>query len=123
MTGYVVHYSDGITERSLRLSALTLSVNITHLGRNRAYTIEVEATSLQLSGVSYTADVLISDEHSVRTSNSTENTRNEKDNNIMIIIIGAAGAVISVILLSIIIVGVIVVLATRSVTVITYTPP
>lgn len=37
----------------------------THLGRNRAYAIEVEATSFQLSGVSYTVDVLISDEYSV----------------------------------------------------------
>ena len=51
MTGYVVHYSDGSTDRSM--SASSTSADITGLVNDgRTYSISVEATSEQLSGES-----------------------------------------------------------------------
>ena len=89
MTGYVVLYTDGIIERSLRLPAHTFATEITQLARNKAYTISVEATSLQLSGVSYTMDVLVSDEQ-LTLNNSTKSTSEDKDIILVIAITAAA---------------------------------
>ena len=49
MTGYVVHYSDGDTDRNESVPASSTSSLITGLS---IYTISVEATSEHLSGVS-----------------------------------------------------------------------
>ena len=89
VTGYVVHYSDGITERSLRLSALDFCANITQLGHNRAYTIVVEATSSQLSGLSYTINILITDKQPAARNNSTRSTGNRMTVTIIIVATGA----------------------------------
>ena len=88
MTGYVVHYNDGVIERSLRLAAFTFHTNITQLGRNREYTLAIEATSIQLSGVSYTTNILVTDEGSPY-GNSTASIRNDGD---MVVTIAAAVA-------------------------------
>ena len=53
VTSYVVHYTDGIIERSMNLAASFTSANITGLISDRTYAISVEATSIQLSGVSH----------------------------------------------------------------------
>ena len=52
MTGYVVHYSDGDTDRTESVAASSTSYNITDLTSGLTYTISVEATSEHLSGVS-----------------------------------------------------------------------
>ena len=52
MTGYVVHYSDGDTDRNESVPASSTSFLITRLTINITYTISVEATSEHLSGVS-----------------------------------------------------------------------
>ena len=52
VTGYVVHYSDGSTDRSMSASASSTSADITGLANGRIYFISVEATSEQLSGES-----------------------------------------------------------------------
>ena len=52
MTGYVVHYSDGDTDRNESVPASSTSFLITGLTINITYTISVEATSEHLSGVS-----------------------------------------------------------------------
>ena len=52
MTGYVVHYSDGDTDRTESVAANSTSYNITDLTSGLTYTISVEATSEHLSGVS-----------------------------------------------------------------------
>ena len=53
MTGYVVHYSDGSTDRSMSAAASSTSADITGLVNDgRTYSISVEATSEHLSGES-----------------------------------------------------------------------
>ena len=53
VTGYVVHYSDGSTDRSMSAAASSTSADITGLVNDgRTYSISVEATSEHLSGES-----------------------------------------------------------------------
>ena len=52
MTGYVVHYSDGTTDRMKSVAASSTSTDITGLTSGLTYTISVEATSQHLSGES-----------------------------------------------------------------------
>ena len=52
MTGYVVHYSDGDTDRNERVPASSTSSLITGLTIYITYTLSVEATSKHLSGES-----------------------------------------------------------------------
>ena len=52
MTGYVVHYSDGDTDRTESGAASSTSYNVTDLTSGLTYTISVEAASEHLSGVS-----------------------------------------------------------------------
>ena len=52
MTGYVVHYSDGDTDRNESVPASSTTSLITGLTINITYTISVEATSEHLSGES-----------------------------------------------------------------------
>ena len=52
MTGYVVHYSDGDTDRTESVAASSTSSDITHLTSGLTYTISVEVTSQHLSGES-----------------------------------------------------------------------
>ena len=52
VTGYVVHYSDGDTNRTDNVAASSTSSDITHLTSGLTYTISVEATSQHLSGES-----------------------------------------------------------------------
>ena len=62
MTGYVVHYSDGSTDRSMIAAASSTSADITGLVNDgRTYSISVEATSEQLSGESPIVDVVLSE--------------------------------------------------------------
>ena len=58
MTGYVVHYSDGDTDRNGSVAASSTSYNITDLSWCVTYTISVEATSEHLSRVSESAGML-----------------------------------------------------------------
>ena len=58
MTGYIVHYSDGSTDRSM--AASSTSADITGLVNDgRTYSISVEATSAHLSGESETMDITL----------------------------------------------------------------
>ena len=52
MTGYVVHYSDGDTDRTESVAASSTSYDMTDLTSGLTYTISVEATSEHLSGAS-----------------------------------------------------------------------
>ena len=52
MTGHVVHYSDGTTDRMESVAASSTSTDITGLTSGLTYTISVEATSQHLSGES-----------------------------------------------------------------------
>ena len=52
MTGYVVHYSDGDTDRTESVPASSTSSLITDLTDGLNYTFSVEATSEHLSGES-----------------------------------------------------------------------
>ena len=52
MTGYVVHYIDGTTDRMKSVAASSTSTDITDLTSGLTYTISVEATSQHLSGES-----------------------------------------------------------------------
>ena len=52
MTGYVVHYSDGETDRTESVPASSTTSLITGLTINITYNFSVEATSKHLSGVS-----------------------------------------------------------------------
>ena len=58
VTGYVVHYSDGDTDRNGSVAASSTSYNITDLSWCVTYTISVEATSEHLSRVSESAGML-----------------------------------------------------------------
>ena len=59
MAGYVVHYSDGSTDRFMSAAASSTSADITGLTNGRTYSISVEATSEQLSGESATMDITL----------------------------------------------------------------
>ena len=60
VTGYVVHYSDGSTDRSMSVAASSTSADITGLVNDgRIYSISVEATSEQLSGESDAVDITV----------------------------------------------------------------
>ena len=52
VTGYVVHYSDGVDNINQTVAASSTSPNITNLDRNTSYQFSVEATSEHLSGES-----------------------------------------------------------------------
>ena len=52
MTGYVVHYSDGDTDRTESVPASSTSSLITGLTLNITYTVTVEARSEHICGVS-----------------------------------------------------------------------
>ena len=60
VTGYVVHYFDGTTNRSKNVIASTTSSNITNLTKGQTYTISVEATSEHLSGESDNMSITLS---------------------------------------------------------------
>ena len=60
MTGYVVHYFDGTTNRSKSVIASTTSSNITNLTIDASYTFTVEATSEHLSGESENMSITLS---------------------------------------------------------------
>ena len=57
MTGYVVHYSDGDTDRNESVPASSTSSLITGLTNCINYTFSVEATSEHLSGKSDTMTI------------------------------------------------------------------
>ena len=52
VTGYVVHYSDGSSERSMNVINSTTELVISNLTNGSTYVITVEATSDHLSGES-----------------------------------------------------------------------
>ena len=57
VTGYVVHYSDGDTDRNESVPASSTSSLITGLTNCISYTFSVEATSEHLSGESDTSTI------------------------------------------------------------------
>ena len=59
VTGYVVHYSDGTTDRMKSVAASSTSTDITDLAGGLTYTISVEATSQHLSGESEDMDIAV----------------------------------------------------------------
>ena len=59
VTGYVVHYSDGTTDRMKSVAASSTSTDITGLTSGLTYTISVEATSQHLSGESDDVDITL----------------------------------------------------------------
>ena len=59
VTGYVVHYSDGTTDRMKSVAASSTSTDISSLSSGRTYTISVEATSSQLSGESEVVTIAV----------------------------------------------------------------
>ena len=59
VTGYVVHYSDGTTDRMKSVAASSTSTDIPSLSSGRTYTISVEATSSQLSGESEVVTIAV----------------------------------------------------------------
>ena len=58
MTGYVVHYSDGVTNMTESVPASSISLLVTNLTNCHNYTFSVEALSEHLSG---TSDIHIMD--------------------------------------------------------------
>ena len=59
MTGYVVHYSDGDTDRTESVPASSTSSLITGLTNCISYTFSVEATSEHLSGESKNLTIVL----------------------------------------------------------------
>ena len=59
MTGYVVHYSDHSTDRSMSAAVSSTSADITGLTNGRIYSISVEVTSEQLSGESEPMTIVV----------------------------------------------------------------
>ena len=59
VTGYVVHYSDGDTDRNESVPASSTSSLITGLTINITYNFSVEATSEHLSGESGSCTIVI----------------------------------------------------------------
>ena len=52
MTGYIVHYSDGVTNMTESVSASSTSSHITNLTNCYNHNFSVEAVSEHLSGIS-----------------------------------------------------------------------
>ena len=69
MTGYVVHYSDGTTDRMESVAASSTSTDITGLTSGLTYTISVEATSQHLSGESDDMTITLGELISITTMN------------------------------------------------------
>lgn len=86
MTGYVIHYTDGNTERSKRVASFYLRTNITQLIPNRAYTMILEATSAQLSGVSDAMELFLI-EGDFETSNNSTSSQEIVDNPLILVAI------------------------------------
>ena len=59
MTGYVVHYSDGDTDRTESVPAFSTSSLITGLTFNITYIVTVEARSEHICGVSETHNITL----------------------------------------------------------------
>ena len=59
MTGYVVHYSDGDTDRTESVPASSTSSLITGLIFNITYTVTVEARSKHICGESETHNIIL----------------------------------------------------------------
>ena len=59
VTGYVVHYSDGDTDRNESVPASSTSSLITGLTDGLNYTFSVEATSHYLSGLSCPVNIIL----------------------------------------------------------------
>ena len=57
VTGYVVHYSDGVNNMTERVPASFTSHSITNLTRCSDYTFSVEAASEHISGLSRTVEL------------------------------------------------------------------
>ena len=64
VTSYVVHYSDGITDRNDSVIVSQPRHFITNLTNGLTYTISVEATSQEFSGESENMTIILS-EHNV----------------------------------------------------------
>ena len=52
VTGYVVHYSDGVTNMTHSVPASSTGVHVTNLISCRIYTFSIQATSEHFSGLS-----------------------------------------------------------------------
>ena len=63
MTGYVVHYSDGDTDRTESVRASSTSSLTTGLTNCISYTFSVEATSEHLSGESDTLTIELGEQN------------------------------------------------------------
>ena len=59
MTGYVVHYSDGVTNMTHSVPASSTTLQITNITSCINYTFSVEATSQHLSGESDTFGIIL----------------------------------------------------------------
>lgn len=95
VTGYVIHYTDGTIERSMSLAASSTSTNITGLINDRTYGISVEATSVQLSGVSHVMVRVGEDPDTApRASGSGD------DIGVAVVLVGSASLVVVVIFLA-----------------------
>ena len=68
VTGYIVHYSDGDTNRTDNVAASANSSDITHLTSGLTYTISVEATSQHLSGESDEWTITLGEMYSLSTA-------------------------------------------------------
>ena len=88
MTGYVVYYTDGITERSKRVASSHMKTNLTHLSPNQAYTIILEATSVQLSGVSYAMELFLNG-GDLKSSHNPTSSNGIAENPLLLVVIVA----------------------------------
>ncbi|CAI8021983.1 Protein sidekick-2 [Geodia barretti] len=68
VTGYVVHYSDGVNNMTERVPASFTSHSITNLTRCSDYTFSVEAASEHISGLSRTVELSGTSELSVNVT-------------------------------------------------------
>ena len=59
MTGCVVHYSDGDTDRNKSVAAYINRYSITDLTGGDTYIVSVEATSKHISGVSHEKNITL----------------------------------------------------------------
>jgi hypothetical protein len=71
VTGYVVHYSDGDTDRTESVAASSTSSDITDLTSGLNYTFSVEATSEHLSGESEQHNIILNVHPTVKKSQTT----------------------------------------------------
>ena len=60
VTSYVIHYSNGTTNKSKKVTASMTNTIITNLTIGPKYTVTVEATSNHLSGVSNNMAITLS---------------------------------------------------------------